>query len=344
LAEPTHILIARLSSIGDIILTSPVVRVVHEAYPNAKITFLVKKEFASIVQYNPYIGQVITFDKSGGRKALVQLKEKIRNEKFDWFIDLHNNLRTNYIKLFIRFPEVSTYSKQSFRRWLLVKFRKNIFRDAKPVYLKYFDAVKSRNLQYDDKGTEVYFPVEESDKIDKKLIADQVNPTLPMVVICPGASFSNKQWLPERISQLADILIEQKKAQIVFLGGPNDASLCNSIMVGMKYNAFNYAGQLALPGSAALLRKAGLVITHDSGMMHLAQSQHTPVVAIFGPTTKEMGFFPLVTDSRVVEKDVPCRPCTTKGLNYCPKKHFNCMRFIEISDVMNAVNELTAKQ
>ena len=338
---PTNILIARLSSIGDIILTSPLVRVVRETFPQARISFLVKKEFASLVLHNPNIDQVIVFDKAGGRGALKLLRKRVTIEKFDWFIDLHNNLRTNYLKLFLRFPEVSTYSKQSLRRWLLVKFGKNAFREARPVYLRYFDAVSHRNLRYDKQGTEVFFPSIETINLEKKLASDGIDPTRPVYVICPGASFSNKQWIPERFGAVADILVEDKQAQIVFLGGLNDYALCAEIAASMKYKALNYAGECSLLGSAALLGKASVVLTNDSGMMHLAQSQNTPVVAIFGPTTKELGFFPITVKSWVVEKDVPCRPCTTKGLNYCPKKHFNCMKLIETTDILKALKDLS---
>jgi lipopolysaccharide heptosyltransferase II len=344
LQTPTHILISRLSSIGDIILTTPVVRVIRNAYPRARISFLVKKEFASLVQYNPHIDNLIVFDKAGGKDSLKQLKERIREENFDWFIDLHNNLRTNYIKRALRFPEVSTYSKQSFRRWLLVKFGKNTFKEAKPVYLKYFDAVRHRDLRYDNKGTEIHFPPAEMENIQKKLISDGIDLSMPVAVICPGASYTNKQWLPDRFGSIADSLIIESKIQLIFLGGPNDSTLCEEIISGMSQQALNYAGQLSLLGSAALLSKADLVISNDSGMMHLAQSQKTPVVAIFGPTTRELGFFPLPAKSAVVQKDVECRPCTTKGLNYCPRKHFNCMKLIIAADVLKAINELSENQ
>ncbi|NVO20327.1 MAG: lipopolysaccharide heptosyltransferase II [Bacteroidetes bacterium] len=340
MTNPSNILIARLSSIGDIILTTAVVRSVRKAFPEARITFLVKKEFSALLINNPNIDRVITFDKSGGTEALNQLKDQLKNENYDWFIDLHNNLRTNYLKRSIRFPQVSTYSKQSFRRWLLVKIGRNMFSEAKPVYLRYFDAVQNYNISYDGKGTDVLVSDDEKLKVEQILSSDGIDVSKPLFVLCPGASFSNKQWIPSRFGELADLLIEQRGGQLIFLGGPNDKHLCDDIINGMKQKALNYAGQLSLLGSAALLSYAKVVITNDSGMMHLAQSQKTAVVAIFGPTTRQLGFFPLETRSRVIEKEVDCRPCTTKGLNYCPKKHFNCMQNISTMDVMKASLEL----
>lgn len=340
MSDPAKILITRLSSIGDIILTSPVIRTVRNKYPNAHITFVVKKEFASLVNANPHIDKIIEFDKKGGFSALVQLRREIANEQYDWMIDLHNNLRTNFIRRFNHIPEISTYRKQTFRRILLIRFGKNALKEAKPVYLKYFDALKRKQVTYDNRGTEIFIPDEIVNKVKIMLSRDGIGEHQPICVICPGASFSNKQWLPERFGAVADQLASGKGFRIIFLGGGKDQDLCQQIIDRMDHPALNYAGKLALTESGALLRQAKLVITNDSGMMHMAQSQGSPVVAIFGPTTKEMGFFPIPIRSKVVEKEVSCRPCTTKGLNYCPKKHFNCMNLIEEQDVWKAAKDL----
>jgi len=338
LTEPKNILIARLSSIGDIILTSPALRCLRKAFPEVKITFLVKKEFIDLVIYNPNINEVISFDKTGGWKALIDLRKLIWSKKFDWFIDLHNNLRTNLLKRTIGFDLVTTYHKESFRRYLLVKFGKNFFREARPIYLKYFDALKYRNINYDGEGTNVFIPESSMLAIQNKLGSERFRPEKGLLVICPGASFSNKQWLPERFGEVADHFIEASGMEVVFLGGKNDRELCNTIIRGMRSKALNYAGELPILLSATLLQKATAVLTNDSGMMHLAQSQGTAVVAIFGPTTRELGFFPIPQNSMVIEKEVSCRPCTTKGLNYCPKKHFRCMNSIETKEIVEALS------
>jgi lipopolysaccharide heptosyltransferase II len=341
LPVPENILISRLSSIGDIVLTTPVIRAVRKKYPDARITFLIKKQFASLVQHNPFINKVITFDRSDGSASLRSLSDEIRKEQFDWMIDLHNNLRTNYLRYSCRIPLITTYSKQTFKRILLVRAGKSFFGEIKPVYLKYFEALRTHQIVYDQNGTEVYFDEEVNTAVNLQLESDKVGEEDHLCVICPGASFSNKQWLPERFAETADDLITTRNFKVVFLGGKGDASLCDSIIRIMKYPALNYAGQLSLTGSAAMLKRAVLVITNDSGMMHLAQSQKTAVVAIFGPTTRELGFFPLPDKSAVVEKMVKCRPCTTKGLNYCPMKHFQCMNLIETADVLSAAYALS---
>lgn len=296
-----------------------------------------KKEFADLVRYNPSINEVISFDKTSRWKAFIDLRKLIRSRDFDWFIDLHNNLRTNLLKRTIRFDLVTTYHKESLRRHLLVKFGKNYFREVRPIYLKYFDALKLHKIDYDGEGTCVKVPDSVVHEIQKRLESDRLRLEKGLVVICPGASFSNKQWLPEKFGQVADSIMDKTGSDVVFLGGTSDRELGNTIIMGMKNKAHNYTGELPLLLSAAMLQKASAVLTNDSGMMHLAQSQGTPVVAIFGPTTRELGFFPLPQSSIVIEKEVTCRPCTTKGLNYCPKKHFNCMNQIETGEVLEAL-------
>jgi len=334
LKVPNHILIVRFSSIGDIILTTPVVRCIRKAYPGAKISFLTKKEYAPLVSGNADISEVIAFDKQSGLPELIRL---LRDQNIDWFVDLHNNLRSNLIRILLRFPEVSSYHKQTLRRHLLVRFGKSYWREAKPVYLRYFDALKHRQIGYDGEGTSVMVPPSVVEEVQLKLKSDGWDGIQPLLVICPGASFRNKEWIPERFGLVASQIMESQNAFVVFLGGKADKLLCDTIISGMQVNVPSYAGQLSLQGSAALLQQASVVLTNDSGMMHLAQSQKTAVVAIFGPTSRELGFFPFPEKSIVLEKELPCRPCTTQGLHHCPEKHFNCMKLIETEEATRAL-------
>lgn len=338
--SPSNIIIVRLSSMGDIILTTPLIRSVRNSFPNAKITFLVKREFADLVKHNPHINEVIAFDKKGGLQALLELRRLIHAGKYDWFIDLHHNLRTRFLRTSLHFKSVSTYRKDSLKRMLLVKWRINLLKNGRPVFLKYFDAIARHSIQYDGLGTEVFLTETIIYKVKERLRNDSVSLNQPIILLCPGASFRNKQWLPERFQQLGEQLLLSSTFQVIFLGGPSDRNLCQEIVSKMQGKALNYAGEFTLLESAALASLAAAVVSNDSGMMHLAQSQGSPVIAIFGPTSKELGFYPIPGKSKVIEKDISCRPCTTKGLDYCPKKHFNCMKQIEAAEVYQAIQQL----
>jgi len=340
LEHPENILIARLSSIGDIILTTPLVRCVRLKYPDARISFLVKKKFATLLMNNPHVNEVITFNDSAGKDELGRITREIKQKHFDWFIDIHKSLRTRHIRSNIRFREITSYSKRILLRTLLIRLRINRFKSVKPVYLRYFEAVESHGIGYDNLGTEVFFSQDDTFFVDSLLQAEGFSENQKLIVICPGASFTNKQWLPGRFAEVADSLSSNTANFVVMLGGTADVALCDYIISQMKNKAVTFSGKLSLLQSAALLKKSSLVITNDSGMMHLAQSQKRQVVAIFGATSCELGFFPLPENSTVVEKELTCRPCTHKGLNHCPKKHFNCMKLISTTDVINAALSL----
>ena len=329
--EIQKILIIRLSSIGDIILTTPLIRGVRSAFPEAKIDFAVKQQFKDLVDHNQHLNQVLVFDKSQGRDALKSLRKRIREEKYDWIIDIHRNFRSLYLRSGSGSKLITSYHKKIFQRSALVYLGLNWYGQAEPVMLRYFQATKKQGIEYDGLGTEVSIP---------DSIAENLNHLYPrlksgreVVTICPGASFKNKQWLPERFLEVANYHAISK--EVVFLGGPDDSNLCQQLADKVK-DGINLAGKLTLLESAELLRRSSLVITNDSGMMHLAQSQKIPVVSIFGPTTRELGYFPMPERSSVIEVEVPCRPCTHNGLDKCPKGHFRCMMEISSESVIEA--------
>lgn len=334
------ILIIRLSSIGDIILTTPLVRAVKTKYPDAEVSFLVKKEFYDVIKTNPHIDKFIVLDKSEGFPGLKKLKKQIQEQHYDLLIDIHKNFRSIYLRTHSKARQVRKYSKQIFKRTMLVKLKINLFKKIKPVYLRYFESVNHLGIYYDGKGTEVSVPVEDEKTVKKMLSIYPKSSGRKLAVICPGASFANKRWKTEGFAQVAEYLYKEKHAFICFAGGKRDVELCDKIAKTVSFKTANFAGKLSLLGSAALIKSAGLILTNDTGMMHLAQAQKRPVVAVFGPTTKELGYFPIPDKSVVVEKNLACRPCTHNGLNHCPKKHFACMQNISAEQVIKAINSI----
>jgi heptosyltransferase-2 len=204
------------------------------------------------------------------------------------------------------------------------------------VYERYFDAVKDFGLNYDGQGTDIRVPEDKLQKVREILSAAGYDFSSPLVIICPGATYSNKCWKPEGFVETAKFLIREKSAFIVILGGPGDISLCKNISIAIGKGSVSLAGSLSLSESAALLRFGTVVIANDSGLLHMAQSQKIPVVGIYGPTTRELGYFPVDLKSTVIETSVSCRPCTHNGLNRCPKKHFRCMNEISADSVIKA--------
>jgi heptosyltransferase-2 len=220
---------------------------------------------------------------------------------------------------------VAGFSKKLLARELLIRFKKNIYKEIKPVYLRYFEAVETLGVSYDGKGTEVFPSDIEVQLVETVLEQNNITGDVPLLVIAPGAQWENKRWPAEKFAQAADIFCLKTKAKVVLIGGESDSETCKLVQNSMKNEALNLAGKLSLMGSAAMLGKAALVMTNDTGMLHMAQAMKAPVVAIYGPTTRELGFFPIPENSKVAEIDIYCRPCTQKGLHTCPEKHFRCM-------------------
>lgn len=328
MTEINKILIIRLSSIGDIILTTPLLRSVRKTYPNATITYITKKQYAGLLADSPYINELIAFDKSEGFRGLRKIRHKLRDQHFDAYLDIHKNWRSRFLRLGLGAKMITTYPKYIIRRALLIRFKINLYKHVRPVYLRYFEAARKLGVHYDGLGSEIHFPAAATEKVTGMLTTHGFGFKTPLVVICPGATYFNKKWLAEGFIATAKQLMSERSAFIIIHGGRDDKELCDSIAAGIGKGSCSLAGSLSLPESAALLKLSTLVIANDSGLLHLAQSQKVPVVGIYGPTTRELGFFPIEQNSTVVETTLPCRPCTPKGLNYCPKVHFRCMKDI----------------
>ncbi len=330
------ILIIRLSSIGDIILTTPLLRSIRETYPNASLTYVTKKQYTGLLAASPHISELIPFDKSEGFRGLRRIRHYLREQHFDACLDVHNNWRSRFLRFGLGARVISTYPKYIIRRTFLVRFRINLYKHISPVYLRYFKAARRLNVQYDGKGSEIHFPKAASDKVTSMLTSLGYTFDSPLVVICPGATYLNKKWLADGYIKTGRYLREEKSVFVIIHGGPDDKDLCDTIAEQIGEGSYSLAGSLSLPESSALLGLSSLVIANDSGLLHLAQSQKRPVVGIYGPTTRQLGFYPIEGNSTVVETSLSCRPCTPKGLNYCPKGHFKCMKDITPERVIQA--------
>jgi lipopolysaccharide heptosyltransferase II len=336
LADIRKILVVRLSSIGDIILTTPLLRSLKNNLPKAQITFVVKKQYEELLATSPYVDYLVTFEKKEGFGGLQRLKRYLAEQGFDIYIDIHKNWRSRYLGLCLPIKKSTTYSKYIFKRTLLIGFKINLFEQIIPVYQRYFESVRDFGIQYDGLGTQIFVPDIKSDKVREMLSSKGYSFDDPLVIVCPSATYSNKRWKKNGFIETAQYLIKHQSVYIVVHGGQEDIPLCSQIASAIGKRVVSMAGMLSLSESAALLKFSSLVIANDSGLLHLAQSQKRPVIGIYGPTTREFGYFPIEENSTVIETDLNCRPCTHNGLNKCPRKHFRCMNDITAEKVIQA--------
>lgn len=308
--KKTKFLILRFSSIGDIVLTTPVPRCIKTQYPNAEVHFVTKQSFKVLVENNPYIDQYHLLGKS-----LNEFIEILKAENFDYIIDLHNNLRTSIIKLKLSSAKSFSFDKLNFKKWLLVNLKIHQMPDVHIVD-RYLETVKSLGIKNDQKGLDYFIP--EKDKV-------QINESY--VAFAIGGQHFTKKLPTERIIEVC----QQINKKIMFLGGKEDCAAAEEIEKALGNKIINACGKYNLNQSASLVQQADYIITHDTGLMHIASALKKKVISIWGNTVPEFGMYPYLTEFKIIEnKELSCRPCSKIGYAKCPKGHFKCMNDLKL--------------
>lgn len=333
----SKILIIRSSSIGDILLATPLLRLLRQKYRTASIDFIVKKQFHDLLRMNPNIDHIHTFDPHAGISALVELKKRIVDRRYDLVIDVHDNFRSHYLRQ-MPHAQVVKIKKYKWRRFFLVACGWNFYTAVVPVYQRYIHTVSHLGIVDDGLGLDFYLDPVVQASIHNRLCDAGFHFDRLTLGIAPGASFATKRWPVENYAQVAKRAADELGVQIMLLGNAADAELTHSIAHKIEHSVYDLAGRLTLMESACALRHANLMLTNDTGLMHLATALKIPTIAIFGPTVKELGFFPIPPHASVIERTkLSCRPCTHTGRNKCPRKHFKCMREIRPEQVFEEV-------
>ena len=345
--SPDKILIIRFSSLGDIILASPLVRILRAAYPLARIDFLVKSEYAELLKFNRALSSVIEL-KTSNREELKELKRRIRSERYDVIVDIHNSLRSRYLRWFSAAGRIRVVNKRAIQRFALVAFRWNLYRSVIPVSDRYLETVRSLGLRDDGLGPEVHVPDETGASVKSMMEKYRLDRYETVIGMAPGARHFTKRWPLERFVELGEKAAHAGKVKILVLGSRSEREYCGDIVQQINANlgsaaAENLAGTLSLLETAAVLDSCTIIVSNDSGIMHMAVARKRPVVAIFGSTVREFGFFPSGAEDVVVERmGLSCRPCSHIGLEFCPRGHFRCMKEIDSSEVWEAASKVLA--
>lgn len=321
------ILILRFSSIGDIVLTTPVVRCIKKQISDAEIHFATKKQFSALVENNPYITKYHLLEKS-----LSKLIRELRRENFDLIVDLHRNLRTLRVKTALHTKSVS-YEKLNFQKWIAVNFKKISILPKKHIVDRYLETVISIGVRNDYQGLDYFLPENFEYSIDK----------LPKLyqhgyyVFALGGQHATKRLPEVKMKELC----EACPAPLLVIGGKEDESAGIFLQKTYPEKVLNLAGKLSLNESAFILSKSSLVYTHDTGMMHIAAAFKKPIVSFWGNTIPEFGMYPYYPENKVPKEStilqvtgLRCRPCSKIGFNKCPKGHFDCMNRIELKSLI----------
>ena len=335
------ILVIRFSSIGDIVLTTPVVRTLKRQ-KNATIHFITKNSFRGILTANPYIDQVFSIE-----KQVNEVIEALKEEAYDYLIDLHHNLRSKQIRLALRKPTYA-FDKINWQKWLLVNFKVNRLPKVHIVH-RYMETVMPLGVTYDDQGLDYFIPEPDQlalDKILKPIDAQALSikqlekyKKKHFLALVVGAAHATKRMTKEQLLSIA----EGVDWPVALLGGPNDRQTGEWLATQGGAHVVNYCGELNLHQSASVVEQASIVITHDTGLMHIAAAFRKRILVVWGNTIPEFGMYPFLPENedQFVDFEVNglrCRPCSKIGYQDCPKKHFDCMQQQDLEALVAHVN------
>lgn len=305
-------LILRFSSIGDIVLTTPVVRCLKQQLPGAEVHFCTKGSFRGLVENNPHIDRSYFLDDS-----LNDLIRQLRAEKYDYIIDLHHNLRTAIIKLRLGVRSYS-FNKLNSQKWLLTRWKINAM---PPIHIvdRYMETLRSLGIINDERGLDYFIPYR--DEVELEWLPATHRPGYVAFAI-GGQHYTKKLPLPRMIELCLRI-----DYPIVLLGGKEDAVTAEAIEQALGSRLiYNACGKYNLNQSASLLQQSRVVFSHDTGLMHIAAALKKKVYSIWGNTTPLFGMYPYKTPYVVLENNgLSCRPCSKIGYDRCPLGHFKCM-------------------
>lgn len=329
------ILIVRFSSIGDIVLTTPVVRCLKKQRPDAEIHYLSKKAFASILDSNPYIDKRIYLNDD-----LPEIIEQLKPEKYDEIIDLHHNVRTLRIKKALNVPSHS-FNKLNMQKWMLVNLKID-WMPEESIVERYMETIAHLGVKNDGAGLDYFIP--ENTNVTTKDIPMSHWAGYAGCVI--GGSYFTKKLPVEKWKEL----IAESPFPVILLGGPEDKEEGDYIAQADPIKVYNACGKFNLNESALLVKNAKVIISNDTGLMHIAAAFQKPIISVWGNTSPEMGMFPYygkndlgkhpAAQLKIIEnKELSCHPCSKLGYYKCPKRHFKCMNDLNMKAISDTLKK-----
>lgn len=324
-------LIIRFSSIGDIVLTTPVIRCLKQQVPGAEVHFLTKEEYRGVISHNPYIDKIQVLSSSWDL-----MMHQLQLEAYDHIIDLHHNLRTLRIKRALKTASAFSFNKLNIEKWLLTALKINRLPDVHIVD-RNMDTVKSFNVSNDGKGLDYFFPLKERVK-DTDL---PISHLFGYVGIAIGAALNTKKMPVHKLKELCAGI----DYPVVLLGGPGDRKAGEEIASIDPIKIYNACGKFSLNESADLVIRSKIMVSHDTGLMHIAAAYQKPIVSIWGNTVPAFGMWPYYGNANIKHyasevDSLRCRPCSKIGHDTCPKGHFKCMELQDIGKLQQMTESL----
>lgn len=326
------ILIIRLSSFGDVLLTTPVIKAIKRKYPNAQIDFLVMDKFKDSIKDFQLIDNIIIFNKkqNDGFFNILKFGKNLRKNNYDYVFDLHSKLRSKILAYGIG-EKTYTYRKRATWKTILVKMGLIKYKVDDTIVKNYFGAFRDFGIEYI--GEDIEFNAGDNSDFEKYR---------DLCVMAPGASKETKKWPPNKFGDLARLIYDKYKIKTVLIGGKEDIERCETINKISGDVCINLAGKLSLTESGKILSLGKFLITNDSGPFHIGRGVKIPTFVIFGPTSPEM--FEFNKSDTLIHASTPCSPCSLHGDKRCPKGDFRCMNDIGSNYILKMIDDKIYKE
>jgi len=333
------VLVVQTAFLGDAVLTLPMLDALHSARPNIILDVLCTPEIQEIFASHMAVHEVLVYDKRGRDKGLNSLwrwAKVIRQKGYKTALVPHRSFRSALLAWLGNIPRRVGFGLSQ-GRWLLtqiVPFEWGIHDVERNM--KLLDAL---GIHTPSPTLQLTVNPQAMESILQRYRDDGIQSSDRLLGINPGSIWPTKRWLPERFAELSDRVIRELNMKVVFFGGKKDIPIVESVIQSMREIPLNWAGKTNLQELIAAISRCNLFLTNDSGPMHIAVATHVSTIAIFGPTTRELGFFPYGNDHVVIERDLECRPCGLHGAERCPLGHFKCMKEISVENVFQTIQQ-----
>lgn len=319
--EYKQILIIQTAFLGDVILITPLIKATAQLFPGARIDALVLPQTKSILENNPHLSQILTFEKRSKKwKAFWKTVRAVRKNRYDLAISPHSSITTAYLMLLSGVKERLGFDRWHAARYLTLKVPhlQNCHKIKKNLHLLSVFSTETFSME-----TEL-FPAKADIEKYGNFFSTLNFKDRPVIALAPGSIWFTKRWPKNHYIELTKML-EKSQFNLIFIGGPEEADLASEIIKESNASALNFAGNTSPLESAAILKNCDLLICNDSGAMHIANAVQTEVIAFFGPTVQSIGYFPYRAHDIVMELEMKCRPCGSHGGAECPLLHHKCM-------------------
>jgi heptosyltransferase-2 len=323
--ESSKILVMRLSSLGDLILMIPMLRALRESSADRRVHLLCKARYAGLFEGNGFLDRLIPVEQ-GDLRDLMRLRRQLAREEYDAIIDAHNVIRSNLLFHSLPAKRKLQIAKSEMKKLLLIRGKINLYRQVISQADRYAVLAGSLGAPPRESFAELPIPPDAARRAAAALSEAGLGDGA-VVALAPGARWQTKMWPKEYFGELI-ARIAQGGDRIVLIGGREDSALNAEIARAASPAPLDLTGKLSIMESAAVLKRCAALVTNDSAPLHLAEAVGTPVVAFFGPTVREFGYFPRLERSRSLEAELDCRPCSRNGARPCPYGTKECLTAI----------------